>query len=469
MLRLYNSLGRMVQDFEPIRKGEVRMYTCGPTVWNYAHIGNFRTFVFEDVLRRYLVYRGYKVTQVKNLTDVEDRIIRGIKETGKNLKQLTDFYSDAFMQDLEALNFQRAEVYPRATEHISEMLAMIDSLIASGHAYKAEDGSVYYSIRTFPAYGELSGVKPDELKEGARVSVDHYEKAGAHDFALWKAWDPDDGEVFWETRYGKGRPGWHIECSAMAMRYLGESFDIHTGGKDLRFPHHENEIAQSEAVTGKKFARYWLHSEFLNVEGEKMAKSTGNFVTLRELLDRGLSPRAIRLFLIGAHYRDVLNLTDDSLDQAAKNIERMDEFVSRLKTGAFPASGSETVADSSSRTFIAEFETSMDDDLNVPRALAAFYRFQRAINAAIDAGELSSPGRDAAVEALKKVDSVFGVLRFEDETLSPDLMEMVRERESARRAADYQRSDELRKELEKRGVVVQDTPHGTKWKKVATR
>ena len=236
-----------------------------------------------------------------------------MKETGKSLKELTDFYSEAFMRDMEALNIQKAEVYPRATQNIPEMLAMIDSLLRSGHAYKAEDGSVYYSIRTFPTYGELSGVKPEELKEGARVSADHYEKMGAHDFALWKAWDPDDGEVFWETKLGKGRPGWHIECSAMSIKYLGESFDIHTGGKDLRFPHHENEIAQSEAVTGKTFARYWLHAEFLNIEGEKMAKSAGNFVTLRELLDRGLNPRAIRLFLMGAHYREELNLTDDSL------------------------------------------------------------------------------------------------------------------------------------------------------------
>jgi cysteinyl-tRNA synthetase len=464
LLRLYNSLGRKLEVFEPIREGEVRMYTCGPTVWNYAHVGNFRTFTFEDVLRRYLIFKGYKVTQVKNLTDVEDRIIRGMKETGKSLKELTDFYSEAFMRDMEALNFQKAEVYPRATQHVPEMLSMIDSLLRSGHAYKADDGSVYYSIRTFDRYGALSGVKPEELKEGARVSADHYEKMGAHDFALWKSWDPEDGEVFWETELGKGRPGWHIECSAMAIRYLGESFDIHTGGKDLRFPHHENEIAQSEAVTGKTFARYWLHSEFLNVEGEKMAKSAGNFVTLRELLDRGLDPRAIRLFLIGAHYREELNLTDDSLEQAAKNIERADEFVNRLRSGTFESTSD--LGESSSRTFMEEFVGSMDDDLNVPRALAAFYGFQRTLNSAIDGGRLSKSGREAALDALKKVDSVFGVLRFEEEKLPAELMGLIKEREGARAKGDYKRADELRNELKAKGVVVQDAAGGTKWKRV---
>jgi len=463
LLRLYNSLGRKVVPFKPLREGEVRMYTCGPTVWNYAHIGNFRTFTFEDVLRRYLVYKGYKVTQVKNLTDVEDKIIRGMKETGKSLKALTDFYTEAFMRDMEALNFHKADVYPRATDHIPEMLSMIDSLIRSGHAYKSDDGSVYYSIRTFDRYGALSGVKPAELEDGARVSEDHYEKMGAHDFALWKAWVPEDGEVFWENELGKGRPGWHIECSAMAIRYLGESFDIHTGGKDLRFPHHENEIAQSEAATGKTFARYWLHTEFLNIGGAEMHKSSGNIVTVRELLEKGYNPRALRLFLISAHYREELNLTDDSLEQATKNIERADEFVGRLKSGVFDSSTD--LGESSSSSFVAEFEESMDDDLNLPQALAALYGFQRTINSAIDAGRVSKSGRDAALGALKKVDSVLGVLRFEDEVLPDALMSLVKEREAARKKGDYKRADELRDELKQKGIVVQDAPGGTKWKR----
>ncbi len=463
MLHLYNSLGRKVEEFKPIREGEVRMYTCGPTVWNFAHIGNFRTFTFEDVLRRYLIYKGYKVVQAKNLTDVEDRIIRGIKETGKSLKGLTDFYSEAFMRDMEAINIQKAEFYPRATQNIPEMLTMIDSLLRSGHAYKADDGSVYYSIRTFPSYGELSGVRPNELVEGARVSDDHYEKMGAHDFALWKAWDPQDGEVFWETEHGKGRPGWHIECSAMSIKYLGESFDIHTGGKDLRFPHHENEIAQSEAVTGKKFARYWLHAEFLNIEGEKMAKSAGNFVTLRELLDRGLNPRAIRLFLIGAHYREALNLTDDSLERAKKNIDRIDELVDRLRQVKGDSASDQ--GESLAKQLLRDFEEAMDDDLNVPLALGSFYSFQRALNSAIDSGRVSANGAKSALDALKRIDSVFGVMRFEQDSLPPELMALIKARDEARAGGDYKKADELRTELKTRGIVVQDTPSGTQWKR----
>ncbi|MDG6926220.1 MAG: cysteine--tRNA ligase [Nitrososphaerota archaeon] len=463
MLRLYNSLGRKLEAFQPIRVGEVRMYTCGPTVWNYAHIGNFRTFTFEDILRRYLAYKGYKVTQVKNLTDVEDKIISGMKSSGKSLNELTDYYSEAFMRDMDALNFQRAEYYPRATEHIPEMVAMIEKLISKGHAYKADDGSVYYAIRTFERYGALSGVKPDELKEGARVSADHYEKAGAHDFALWKAWDPDDADVFWETSLGKGRPGWHIECSAMAVRYLGESFDIHTGGKDLRFPHHENEIAQSEAATGKKFARYWLHAEFLNVEGEKMAKSAGNFVTVREMLERGFNPRAIRLFLIGAHYREELNLSDDSLAQAGKNIERMDELVSRLATAR--TSLGDDLAEGLALSFQREFETAMDDDLNVPRALAAFFTFQRSLNSAIDSGRVSSQGRQVALDVLRRVDSVLGIMKFAEDVLAPELMALIRSREAARAEGDYKRADELRAQLRAKGILVQDTASGSQWRR----
>jgi cysteinyl-tRNA synthetase len=474
LLQLYNSLGRKLTPFEPLREGEVRMYTCGPTVWNFAHIGNFRTFTFEDVLRRYLIFKGYRVTQVKNLTDVEDRIIRGMKETGKSLKEMSDFYSDAFMRDQEALNFQRAEVYPRATQHIPEMLSLIDTLIRSGHAYKADDGSVYYSIRTFARYGELSGVRPAELKEGARVSADHYEKMGAHDFALWKAWDPDDGEVFWETHLGKGRPGWHIECSAMAMRYLGESFDIHTGGKDLRFPHHENEIAQSEAATGKTFARYWLHAEFLKVAGEEMHKSSGNMVTLRELLDRGWDPRAIRLFLISAHYREELDLTDDSLDQAAKSIERIDEFVRRLRSGDLAAAG-EDLGEASSEAFLAEFEESMDADLNVPKALAAFFTLQRTVNSLIDSHRISRDGRDAVLRAVKTVDDVLGILDLgrtvkREEERAADVTDAVKrlieERTAARSSGDFKRADEIRAELKAMGITLQDTPTGTHWKKV---
>ncbi len=464
-LRLYNSLGRKVSLFTPMVEGEVRMYTCGPTVWNYAHVGNFRTFVSEDILRRYLLFKGYKVIQAKNLTDVEDRIIEGMRKTGMTLKELTDLYAKAFMEDLDALNIQRAEHYPRATEHIPEMEALIKSLLKRGYAYRADDGSTYYSIRKFKRYGRLSGVKVQDLKEGARVSADHYEKMGAHDFALWKAWDEKDGEVFWESELGKGRPGWHIECSAMAIRYLGESFDIHTGGKDLRFPHHENEIAQSEAVTGKRFAKYWMHCEFLNVEGEKMAKSAGNFVTLRELLGRGWKPREVRLFLITAHYRDELNLTDDSLKQARASIARMDSFSSRLREAKVLQIGVGGVVESQS--FLREFEGAMDDDLNVPKALAALYGFQRRINSLIDTGKLSNLGRVSVLEALRRAESVLGIMEPGKSLVLPKEVEgLIREREDARRAGDYARADGIRERLKKMGISVEDVPGGgTSWRR----
>jgi cysteinyl-tRNA synthetase len=462
---LYNSLGRKLSVFKPMRAGEVRMYTCGPTVWNYAHIGNFRTFLFEDVLRRYLEFKGYRVIQVKNLTDVEDKIISGMKKTGKSLKELTEFYSEAFMQDLEALNMEKAESYPKATEHISKMVEMIKALVKSGYAYRADDGSTYFSIRKFKRYGQLSGVRPKELKSGARVSQDHYEKMGANDFALWKAWDDEDGEVFWETELGKGRPGWSIECSAMAIEYLGPSFDIHTGGKDLRFPHHENEIAQSEAFTKKRFARFWLHSEFLRVSGEEMHKSSGNIVTLRDLLAKGWDKRAVRLFLISGHYRDELNVSDESLAQAEANIERMDQFVRRLK--AVTSEAVSPKGESLTQGLLTDFEKAMDDDLNVPKALAALFRFQRDINSLIDAGKLGSGDAGDALAALKKVDRVFGVMRFEDDQRSAPakVLKLIKDREEARKQKDYQRADEIRAQLKEMGIALEDAATGTYWKK----
>jgi cysteinyl-tRNA synthetase len=463
-LHLYNSLGRKVYPFEPLRAGEVRMYTCGPTVWNYAHVGNFRTFVFEDILRRYLKFKGYKVTQVMNITDVEDKIIKGMKQSGKTLEDLTLFYERAFMEDLSTLNIERAEVYPRATKHIPEMVELIKTLMQKGYAYRADDGSVYYDVSKFERYGELSGIRPSQLVAGARVKNDSYDKDEANDFALWKAWDADDGEVFWETELGKGRPGWHIECSAMSMKYLGETFDIHTGGIDNRFPHHENEIAQSEAATGKEFVRCWLHSDFLNVSGEEMHKSVGNVVTLRQLTEKGWKPRAIRLFLIGAHYRDKLDLTDESLQQAKSNLARIDAFSARLKEAQVQEDGPGGVGFSSS--FLAEFESAMDDDLNVAEALAALYGFMRTINTLIDSGGLSRPGRDAVAEALRRVDSVLGVMQPDEvSTVSARVEEMIREREEARRRRDYKRADEIRAQLKKKGIALEDRPGGgVSWK-----
>jgi cysteinyl-tRNA synthetase len=450
-----------------MHEGEVRMYTCGPTVWNYAHIGNFRTFAFEDLLRRYLTFKGLRVTQVMNITDVEDKIIKGMKQFQMTREELVDFYQSSFMKDLESLNIEKAEHYPRATDNIPEMVNLIETLLRKKYAYRSDDGSTYFDVSRFKRYGALSGIRVSQLRAGARVKLDTYDKEEANDFALWKAWDPEDGDVFWETSLGKGRPGWSIECSAMSMKYLGETFDIHTGGVDNKFPHHENEIAQSEAATGKKFVRFWLHSEFLSIRGEEMHKSSGNIITLKELLQEGWKARAIRLFLISGHYRDELNLTDESLAQAEANIERLDQFVRRLKavTARIGARRGEALT----QAFLKDFERALDDDLNVPKAMAALFRFQRGINSLIDSGKLTRADAAYALSALKKVDQVLGVMRFEDEQKSVPaaILKLIQERSEARKRKDYKRADEIRVELKKSGIVIEDTATGTYWKKEA--
>ncbi|MDE1858672.1 MAG: cysteine--tRNA ligase [Thaumarchaeota archaeon] len=463
MLKLYNSLGRRLEKFVPINEGEVRIYNCGPTVWNYAHIGNFRTFVFQDVLRRQLKFKGYKVTQVMNITDVEDKIIKGVKQSGKSLKELTDFYAASFLEDLDSLNIERVEAMPRATEHLDAILDLISALQKKGYAYKAPDGSVYFAVSKFPRYGELSGVRLDSLKPAGRVSSDHYEeKKEAADFALWKAWDQGDADVYWETDLGKGRPGWSIECSAMSMKYLGESFDIHTGGMDLKFPHHENEIAQSEAATGKKFVNYWLHSEFLMVRGEEMHKSSGNIVTFRELREKGWAPLEIRFFLVSARYRDPMDLTDAALEQARSQRERLQELVARLRS----VKGGDAKVPAAVGDFLSEFEAAMDDDLNTPRAITACMGFAKRLNTMIDSRTLGEEGARAALVALERANSVLGVVEFAEGTLEPALAELVRRRDAARKRKDFAESDRLRKELLAAGVAVEDTPRGTVWKRV---
>ena len=461
MLRLYNSFGRKVQKFDTIKKGEVRMYACGPTVWNYAHIGNFRTFVFEDLLRRYLKFKGYKVFEVKNITDVEDRIIRGIKESGKSRTELTSFYEKAFMDDLTTLGIERAEMYPRATENIAEMVRLVKLLMEKGFAYTVQDGSVYYDVSKFSEYGALSGVRLGTGKEAGRVSQDHYEeKQEAADFALWKAWDPGDGDVFWQTDLGKGRPGWHIECSAMSMKYLGHSFDIHTGGMDLRFPHHENEIAQSEAATGEKFVNYWMHSGFLTIKGEEMHKSVGNVVNLRDLVGAGWEPTTIRLFLISSSYRDPLDLTDKALEQAGAQRERLSEFVTRLKS----VEGARGKHPNLSRSFLENFEEAMDDDLNTPRTFAVIFTFAKKVNSMIDSKEIGKDGASAVLAALERVNAVLGVFEFGETKLSPELSALLAKRDAARKKRDFAESDRIRDELLASGVEVEDTPTGTRWK-----
>jgi cysteinyl-tRNA synthetase len=462
VLKLYNSLGRKAEEFRPIEEGIVKLYTCGPTVWNYAHIGNFRTFVFEDVLKRYLKSGGYRVKHVMNITDVEDKIIRGIKETGKPLKELTAFFEKAFMDDMQTLGVERADFYPRATEHISEMVALVKVLMEKGLAYRAGDGSIYFDVSEFPAYGALSGVKPGQAKSSGRVAQDHYEeKEEAVDFALWKAWDEADGEVFWETELGKGRPGWHLECSAMSMKYLGESFDIHAGGMDNKFPHHENEIAQSEGATGKKFVNYWLHSQFLTFRGDEMHKSVGNVVYLRDLVAKGWEPSSIRLFLISSRYRDPVDLTDSGLEQARARRERLQEFADRLGAYRGPPGGGSGLADE----LREGFAEAMDDDLNTPQALAVISGVARKANGLMDSKTLGEDSAKALEEALWGADAVLGVLTKGEASLPEELASLVARREEARGRGDYAESDRLRKELLEKGVTVEDTPAGPRWKR----
>ena len=472
-------MGRRLEEFKPITEGEVKMYTCGPTVWNYPHIGNYRTFLFEDLLRRFLEYRGFKVSQVMNLTDVDDRIIKICRENNYDIYDFTEKYAKSFFEDLQFLNIERAEHYPRATQHVPEMVRIIQGLLASGVAYKGEDGSIYYRISRFPNYGSLSGLKIEELKPGARISQDDYTKDSAQDFALWKAWDESDGKVFWETSLGKGRPGWHIECSAMSMRYLGEEFDIHTGGVDNIFPHHENEIAQSEAFTGKRFARYWLHSEHLLVNDVKMAKRLGNFITIKELRDRGIDGRTLRLALLSGHYRAQLNFTEKSLEQAASTLKRIDEFMFRLDSGLASSPATETVSHASaldtraeelSESARARFLAAMDEDLDTPTALAVVYEFISQANRLLDQGLVGRRGLKSLEEfMLKDFDRVFGVVKavpLPSELLLPeeDAL-MLKQREDARARKDWKLSDELRTKLSGHGIEVQDTPSGQKWRR----
>jgi cysteinyl-tRNA synthetase len=448
----------------PIEAGKVKMYTCGPTVYDYAHIGNFRAFIFEDLLKRWLKHRGFKVTHVMNLTDVDDKTIKGSQSQNIPLKQFTDFYAKAFFEDATALNIEPADVYPRATDHVPEMVALIKKLMAKSFAYKGDDGSIYFAINKFPDYGKLSKIQLQDLKKGARVNVDEYAKEDAQDFALWKAWTPEDGDVYWDTELGKGRPGWHIECSAMSMKYLGETFDIHVGGVDNMFPHHENEVAQSEAATGKPFVRYWLHNEHLLVEGKKMAKRFGNFYTFRDLQKMGCDSMAIRYLLLSTHYRQQFNFTFEGLEAAKSAVERLSNAMRRLQD----------INDKSSGEKISQlignvekcFGDAMDDDLNVSVALASLFDFVREINSLLDANKVSKQEAAQVYSLLKSFDEVLGVVGEvkKEETLPKEAQELIAKREEARKAKDWKAADALRQQLKALGVVVEDTAQGARWK-----
>lgn len=463
-IRFFNTLTREKERFVPLETGKVRMYTCGPTVYDYAHIGNFRTFVFEDLLRRWLEFRGFRVLQVMNLTDVDDRTISAARKFNVPLAEHTKQFVDAFFEDIKSLNLERAEHYPRATEHVSEMVALIKKLLDKGYAYKAEDGSIYFDISKFQDYGKLSKFKVEELKAGARVRADDYEKAEAEDFALWKAWTEEDGPVFWDTEIGKGRPGWHIECSAMSMKYLGETFDIHTGGVDNMFPHHENEIAQSEAATGKKFVNYWLHGEHLLVEGKRMAKRFGNYYTLRDLLSKGYDPTAVRYLLLSTHYRQQFNFTFEGLAAAKSAVERLTNFVRRLSEAK--GSGSGEQAKQLMEKVRRDFGSAMDDDLNIGQALAALFEFVRDVNNLVDSGKLSKAEAEEVRGLMVTFDKVLGVIGevSVEEGLSREAKELIRLREEARKAKDWKRADEIRVQLKTMGVIVEDTPQGVRWR-----
>jgi cysteinyl-tRNA synthetase len=463
-LRFYNTLSQKVEEFQPAHANTVRMYTCGPTVYDFAHIGNFRTFTFVDVLRRWLRARGFVLDHVMNITDVDDKIIRNAAARHQSLKEYTSIYTQAFLDDCATLRLERPERLVPATEHIDDMVSAIQQLSAGQHTYKS-DGSIYFRIATFPAYGKLSHNDFSGNLAGARVDVDEYEKADARDFALWKA--PREGETSWETAIGPGRPGWHIECSAMAIKYLGATLDIHVGGVDLIFPHHENEIAQSESLTGQPFSRFWLHSEFLMVEGQKMSKSLGNYYTLRDVLERGYAPETIRYLLASVPHRKSLNFTFDGLKSAATAIDRLRNFKLRLETDALPEGANEKLTERSLAA-TAAFDEAMDDDLNTAEALAAVFEFVRDANSAMDAGEFRAADAGPALDLLARFDAVFDVLKpaaGASDMADEEIDRLIGERTAAKKARDFARADQIRGRLLAGGVVLEDTKAGVRWKR----
>jgi cysteinyl-tRNA synthetase len=467
-LRLFNTLTAEVEPLRPIAPPEVSFYACGPTVYDRAHVGNFRSFVAVDVLRRTLRHFGYRVLEVMNVTDVDDRIIQKAQAAGRDLSSYTAQYVAAFEQDMATLRLERPEQMPRATDHIPEMIELIDRLRRRGHTYDA-DGSVYFRIASFPEYGRLSRLDVAGIQAGARVDTDKYEKENARDFVLWKLKTDEPAWAQWEAPFGRGRPGWHIECSAMSMKYLGETFDLHAGGEDLIFPHHENEIAQSQCGTGRPFARHWLHVKHLLIDNETMSKSKGNFLTIPDLLERGATPEAIRYLLAGAHYRKPLNFGLEGLQQSAAALERIHGLVERLDeaTAAGPAGAAEEVA----RAGREAFDAALADDLNTPEALAAVHGLVSRTNALVAEGSLTRAGAACVRAEITAMDAVFGVLLPgpAQDRLSPEEQLLFDERQEARRSRDFARSDAARARLEALGIVLEDTPKGTRWRRKQPR
>ena len=465
MLKFFNTLSRELEEFRPLEEGRVRMYICGPTVWNFAHIGNFRTFIFGDVLRRYLKFKGFEVMHVFNLTDIDDRIINEAAQRNISIDDFTAPFIKAFWEDFDALGMERPEVTPRATHHVAEMIDIIAKLIENGKAYESE-GSIYYRISAFPDYGKLSRISFSGNVAGAseRVDTDKYDKEDARDFALWKLVGKDE-QPGWDAPFGRGRPGWHIECSAMSMKYLGETFDLHAGGMDLQFPHHENEIAQSEGATGKQFARYWIHSEFLKIDDVTMSKSKGNFFTFRDLREQGYSPLAIRYLLLSVPTRKQLNFTFEGLQGAESTVERMRNFRSLVTDAKTVEGPDDTLAARVART-LTDFESAMDDDFNTAAALATIHDLVRDVNTVMANDSLRASDRQAVLDVIAKVDSVLGIFgESADEALDTEIEALVEERQEARRQRDFARSDEIRDDLAARGIVLEDTKDGVRWKR----
>ena len=465
MLRFRNTLSGRVEEFRPMNEGEVRFYYCGPTVWDYGHIGNFRSAVAADILRRYLKFKGYKVIHVMNITDVEDRIIAKSLEAGLPIDDYTAKYIDALWEDFDALGCERPELVPRATRHIPEMVSLIERLLETNHAY-ASDGSIYYRIASFPEYGKLSKINFAGNIAGAseRIDTDKYEKEDARDFALWKE-PANANEPAWDAPIGRGRPGWHIECSAMSMKYLGETFDIHAGGIDLIFPHHENEIAQSEGATGKQFVRYWIHFEHLKVEGETMSKSKGNYYTFRDLKAKGYSAAGIRYFLLSVPYNKQINLNFDVLAGAEKTVAGLRDFRARLSEAKTEPGLNEALHDVALRA-AEEFEAGMDDDLNTSVALATIHNLSREVNTALARKKVREENKQELLNLLKRIDTVLNIFGAEStEMLDSEIQNLIDERQEARRRRDFGRSDEIRDELARRGIVLEDTKDGVRWRR----
>ena len=462
-LKFYNTFTRSLEEFKSIKPGKAKLYTCGPTVYNYAHIGNFRAYMFEDLLRRTLKYCGYQVNQVMNLTDVDDKTIRDSQVNNLPLDEFTAKYKASFFEDLKVLNIEPAEVYPAATDHIDEMIDLVQTLIDKGFAYQADDNCVYFSIDKFPDYGKLARINLEGQRSGVRISNDEYAKDNVADFALWKAWTSADGDVKWTSPWGDGRPGWHIECSAMAMKYLGKTFDLHTGGIDNMFPHHEDEIAQSECANGKKYVNYWLHCAHLIVNGGKMSKSTGNFFTLRELIDKGYTGRDMRYVLLGTHYRQKLNFTFESINGAKSALGRIDELVAKLKL----VSNSGAITDQTA-TKIEEmksgFKAGIENDLTLSTSLASLFEFVRETNKTI--AELNQEEANAILDALRDIDQVMGCLEIDQEEIIPEeVLQLGEERLAARSAKDWAKSDQLRDQITALGYSVKDGAQGTQFTK----